>query len=80
MATRLTGTEDINFGDLNDKNKYVLSYNSISDKFELISSDTILSGHTNTGSDDFDSTFTDAIEAKIDTSKISYTALDGGMF
>lgn len=70
---------DTDFGILNaSKDNYIVSYNSVTDKFILIPSDTMLTNASE--DDDLDDTFIDVIESEIDLGNIAGTSFDGGTF
>lgn len=70
---------DTDFGTLNaSKDNYIVSYDSTTDKFVLIPSDTVLINAAEDG--DLDDTFINVIESEIDLGDIAGTSFDGGTF
>lgn len=70
---------DVDFGDLDaNKDGYIVSYDSVTDKFVLITADQLLAiaaEDTN-----IDETFIDAIESELDLGSVAVSTIDGGVF
>ena len=70
---------DVQFGTLDaSKNNLVVSYDSVSDKFILVTADDILS--TSVDDNDLPDDFITQIEQDVDLGDISITNFDGGDF
>ena len=70
---------DVKFGTLDEsKDNLIVSYDSASDKFVLVTSDDILS--TSVDDNDLPDVFIDQLETDVDLGSISITNFDGGDF
>jgi hypothetical protein len=70
---------DTNFGTLDaTKDGYVISYDSATDKFVLITADQLLT--TAAEDSDIDNTFIDAVESELDLGAVAVSTVDGGTF
>lgn len=77
MPTRLRDLTNTDLQNLNStKNKYVLRYSASSDKFDIISTDTIVSAASTALPD----SFVTQVEQEIDVNKVTFRGLDGGTF
>jgi hypothetical protein len=80
MASNLRELLNVNFGTLdNSKNKYVVSYNSTSNVYSLVSSDSVLSSD-NVLDGDLPNDFVTQIENEVDLGNIDFAGVDGGIF
>lgn len=78
-ASRVDQLTDTNFGTLDStKDGLVVAYDSASDKFILVSADTILNTASSDGN--LSDTFVTQLEGQIDLGEISVSNLDGGTF
>lgn len=78
MPTRLRDLVDTDLSTLDStKNKYVLRYNNTSGKIDVVSADGILLKSTDTP---VPVGFSSTVETSLDTSNMSFGALDGGSF
>jgi hypothetical protein len=79
MATRLRDLVDLDVAPLTAaKNRYVMRYNSTSDKFDLIPFDTALSVSAEDG--DIDDSFVDQLEVEVEPREGANFRYDGGSF
>jgi hypothetical protein len=70
---------DTNFGTLDaTKDGYVVSYDSTTDKFILVTADQLLT--TAAEDSDIDNTFIDAVESELDLGAVAVSSVDGGTF
>jgi hypothetical protein len=70
---------DTNFGILDQsKDGYVVSYDSVTDKFILISPDQVLAASSEDA--DLPDEFTSQLETELDLGTIQLDSLDGGSF
>lgn len=70
---------DVNFGDLDaNKNGYIVSYDSATDKFVLITADQLLT--TAAEDTNIDDTFINVVENELDLGNVAISSLDGGSF
>lgn len=70
---------DTNFGTLDaTKDGYVVSYDSVTDKFILVTADQLLT--TAAEDSDIDNTFIDAVESELDLGAVAVSSVDGGTF
>ena len=80
MASNLRELLNVNFGTLdNSKNKYVVSYNSSSDVYGLVSSDSVLSSE-GVLDGNLPDNFVTEIENEVNLGEIEFTGVDGGIF
>jgi len=77
MPTRLRDLTNTDLQNLNSaKNKYVMRYSASSDKFDVISVDTIVSAASTNIPDDF----VGQVEEEVDVNNIGFAGLDAGTF
>lgn len=70
---------DVNFGDLDaNKNGYIVSYDSATDKFVLITADQLLT--TAAEDTNIDDTFINVVENELDLGNVAISSIDGGSF
>lgn len=70
---------DTNFGTLDaTKDGYVISYDSATDKFVLITADQLLT--TAAEDSNIDDAFIDAVESELDLGAVAVSTVDGGTF
>jgi hypothetical protein len=70
---------DTNFGTLDaTKDGYVISYDSATDKFVLITADQLLT--TAASDSNIDDAFIDAVESELDLGAVAVSTVDGGTF
>ena len=70
---------NVNVGTLNAaKNKHIVKYDASTNQFSLTDPDVILSGSAASG--DISDSFVDQVEAKVDTTKMTLSNVDGGSF
>lgn len=70
---------DVNFGELDaNKDGYIVSYDSATDKFILITADELLT----TAAEDanIDDTFINVVESELDLGNVAVSSIDGGAF
>lgn len=80
MALRLRDLLNVNFGTLdNSKNKQVVSYNSSSNLYGLVNSDTVFSSNQVLDGNLPDN-FVTQIENEVDLGDMDLTGVDGGLF
>lgn len=78
-ATRVEQLTDTNFGTLDStKDGLVVAYDSASDKFVLVTADSVLTTTTDDGN--INDTFVTQLESQLDLGQIAATDLDGGSF
>ena len=78
MPTRLRDATDANFDPLNNsKNKYLMVYESSSNSFVIVSSDTLVSAATTSPTLQG---FITQLEEEIDPNNIAFSGLDAGTF
>jgi len=79
MATKIRQLTDLDVDPLNStKNKYVLRYNSTSNKFDLIPFDTALD--VSASDNDISDSFVDQLEEEIEVAEVTNFTYDGGAF
>lgn len=79
MPNRLRDFSDFDVGDLNNsKDRYVIRYNASESKYELTSSDNILSGAA--ADVDLPNDFMNIVSNEVDVNNIAITSFDGGQF
>lgn len=79
QASRVEELTDTNFGTLDEtKDGLVIAYDSTTNKFVLVSADTILTTTTDDGS--ISDTFVTQLESQLDLGAVALTDLDGGTF
>ena len=79
MPKGIRDLDDANFGTLNStKNKFLVTYNSGQDEFNIISADSILSRSVDDA--DLPDDFVNRLNVEIDPNKITFSGLDGGTF
>jgi len=77
--TRIRDLDNANFGTLNaSKNGYVVSYDSASNTFILISTDNVL--EESVADNDLPNDFIDVMETEIDLDNVKFNGVDGGSF
>ena len=79
QASRVEELTDTNFGTLDStKDGLVIAYDSATDKFVLVSADTVL--NTTTYDSNISNTFVTQLESQLDLGQIAASDLDGGTF
>ena len=79
QASRVEELTDTNFGTLDStKDGLVIAYDSATDKFVLVSADTVL--NTTVDDSNISNTFVTQLESQLDLGEISVSNLDGGSF
>ena len=79
QASRVEELTDTNFGTLDStKDGLVIAYDSATDKFVLVTADSILNTTTDDGN--ISNTFVTQLESQLDLGQIAATDLDGGTF
>lgn len=79
QASRVEELTDTNFGTLDStKDGLVIAYDSATDKFVLVSADTVL--NTTTDDSNISNTFVTQLESQLDLGQIAASDLDGGTF
>jgi len=79
QATRVEELTDTNFGTLDEtKDGLVVAYDSTTDKFILVSADTVLTTTTDDGN--ISDTFITQLESQLDLGAVSLGDVDGGSF
>jgi hypothetical protein len=77
MPTRLRDLTDTDLQNLNTtKNKYVMKYNASTDKFDIVSSDSIVSSSKTS----IPENFITQVEEEIDPNNIKFSGVDAGTF
>lgn len=77
--SRIRDLDNANFGRLNaNKNKHIMSYDSATNTFILISADNILEDSVLDG--DLPNDFASVLESEVDPNNIKFTSVDGGSF
>jgi len=79
QANFLAELSDVNFGTLNaEKNSLIVSYDSDTNKFVLISADQLLS--VSAEDNDIPNDFVDVLEGELDLGAVQLESVDGGSF
>ena len=79
QASRVEELTDTNFGTLDStKDGLVIAYDSATDKFVLVSADTVL--NTTIDDSNISNTFVTQLESQLDLGQIATSNLDGGTF
>ena len=79
QASRVEELTDTNFGTLDEtKDGLVVAYDSTTDKFILVSADTVLTTTTDDGN--ISDTFITQLESQLDLGAVSLGDVDGGSF
>ena len=79
QASRVEELTDTNFGTLDStKDGLVIAYDSATDKFVLVTADSILNTTTDDGN--ISNTFVTQLESQLDLGEVAVTNLDGGSF
>ena len=79
QASRVEELTDTNFGTLDEtKDGLVIAYDSTTNKFVLVTADSILNTTTDDGS--ISDTFVTQLESQLDLDAVALTDLDGGTF
>ena len=79
QASRVEELTDTNFGTLDEtKDGLVIAYDSTTNKFVLVTADSILNTTTDDGS--ISDTFVTQLESQLDLGAVALTDLDGGTF
>lgn len=79
QASRVEELTDTNFGTLDStKDGLVIAYDSATDKFVLVTADSILNTTTDDGN--ISNTFVTQLESQLDLGEVAVTDLDGGSF
>lgn len=79
QASRVEELTDTNFGTLDStKDGLVIAYDSATDKFVLVSADTVL--NTTVDDSNISNTFVTQLESQLDLGQIAASDLDGGTF
>ena len=79
QASRVEELTDTNFGTLDStKDGLVIAYDSATDKFVLVTADSILNTATDDGN--ISDTFVTQLESQLDLGEVAATNLDGGSF
>jgi len=77
--SRIRDLDNANFGTLNaGKNGHVVSYDSASNTFVLISTDNVL--EESVTDNDLPNDFIDVMETEIDLDNVKFNGVDGGSF
>lgn len=79
QASRVEELTDTNFGTLDStKDGLVIAYDSATDKFVLVSADTVL--NTTVDDSNISNTFVTQLESQLDLGQVTASDLDGGTF
>lgn len=79
QATRVEELTDTNFGTLDStKDGLVVAYDSATDKFVLVSADTVLNTTTDDGN--ISNTFVTQLESQLNLGEVALGDVDGGTF
>lgn len=79
QASRVEELTDTNFGTLDStKDGLVIAYDSATDKFVLVTADTVL--NTTVDDSNISNTFVTQLESQLDLGQVTASDLDGGTF